>query len=341
LDFEINSVKSFTRDHVNYHSSMTTHGLTGIWNLDEDAPLYDSETRDIEGFLTLRVVLYKKMKMSDGHQLIAELHQLMPMSHVEVVHPNCEEGEMILLNMEKNVVAYLQHYLVEEGMDKEFVHDLLKKSCDPSLFHTADQCEWDAKTRQLLMPEEKAKEGEKDMKKAEWYKNDFDDFLSSVGKRDKKGGKKQYADPENIYKLDDERSVDTVHVKPGSKEKKGYGGSPGAPAFQVGGKKGQDGEADVETVEIDSDDEVEGDATATASTNYTGLSRAELLKTIERLEKANLSSKPMGSAPNSGNRSHSTASDEEESMSVDGSSSESSSDPSGGSSDEVLDGTPS
>ena len=179
------------------------------------------------------------------------------------------------------------------------------------------------------------------MKKANWYKNDFDYFLTTVGERDKKGGKKQYADPENIYKLDDARSVDTVHAKPGNKKKKGYGGSPGAPAFQVGGKKTQEGGADIETVEIDSNDEVEGDAAATASTNYAVLSREELLKTIEQLEKANLLSKSTGSAPDSGNRSHSTASDEEESMSVDGSSSESSSDSSVGSSDEVLDGTPS
>ena len=162
-----------------------------------------------------------------------------------------------------------------------------------------------------------------------------------MGKRDKKGEKKQYADPENIYKLDDERSVDTVHAKPGNNKPKakGYGGSPGAPAFQVGGKKRQEEDANVETVEINSDVDEEKGAAATAPDNFEYLSREEL---IEKLKKASLSSKPTGSAPKSGNGwDHSESSDEGESMSDDGSSSESSSGSSGESTDEGSDGTPS
>ena len=98
------------------------------------------------------------MVMSDSHPLIAELHQLMPMAPVEVVHPNCEEAETILLNMEKNVVAYLQHFLVEEGMDSNFVDTLLREACDPSLFHTAGECEWESKTKTLITPEDNKKE---------------------------------------------------------------------------------------------------------------------------------------------------------------------------------------
>ncbi len=61
---------------------------------------------------------------------------------------------------------------------------------------------------------------------------------SAGTRRKKKAAEKQYADPENIYKLDDEKSVDTIHPKSGSEEKDtGYGGSPGAPAFKVGGKQ--------------------------------------------------------------------------------------------------------
>ena len=339
-DFEINAVKSFTRDHVNYHSSMTTHGLSGIWDLEKQAALYIPGRMEVEGFLSLRMVLYKKMVMADNHPLIAELHQLMPMTPVEVVHPNCEEAEKILLNMEKNVVAYLQYYLVEEGMDSDFVDTLLREACDPSLFHTAGDCEWDTETKTLITPEDREKEKEADMTKAKWYKDDFGDFLSKVGKRDKKGGeKKQYADPENIYKLDDERSVDTVRAKPGSSKPKatGYGGSPGAPAFKVGGKKGQEEDA-IDTVDIDSDNEEEADKAATASDPFGHLSRDEL---VEQLKKATLSSKPTGSAPNTGNGwDHSESSDEEGSSSS-GSFSDSSSGSSDESTDEGLNGPPS
>ena len=95
---------------------------------------------------------------------------------------------------------------------------------------------------------------------------------------------------------------------------------------------------EVETVESDSDDGVGDDASATASVNYAGFSREEL---IEMLKKTKVSSKPIGSAPKSGNRSHSQTSDKEEIMSEDGSFSGSSSGSSAGLSDEGSDGTPS
>ena len=38
--------------------------------------------------------------------------------------------------MNKNTAAYFTNYLKDEGMPAPFVTDLLKASCDPSLFTT-------------------------------------------------------------------------------------------------------------------------------------------------------------------------------------------------------------
>ena len=249
--------------------------------------------------------MYKKLKMRDGHPLVGELHQLMPMAHVEVIHPNCPDGEQMMLQMDKNVVAYLTHYLVEEGkMAPEFVGELMRGACDPSLFSMAKECEWDSKTWSIITTAEKAREGEPDMKKAAWYKTDFQDLLTdSKGK--KKKGKKEYADPENIYKLDDKKSVNTIHPKSGSEKDTGYGGSPGAPAFKIGSKQKQQ-RKDKETIEINSDSDKEKDD------ELENLSKEEL---IERLRRTKLDSDQRASAPGDDGWSLSQSSDDEGSSS--------------------------
>ena len=40
-------------------------------------------------------------------------------------------------------------------MDKYFVETLLREACNPLLFHTVGECKWDAKTKMLIMPEDK------------------------------------------------------------------------------------------------------------------------------------------------------------------------------------------
>ena len=57
------------------------------------------------------------------------------MGNVEAVVPNVSEAETMVEMINKNVVAYLSHYLRDEGMPATFVTDLLKTSCDPFLFH--------------------------------------------------------------------------------------------------------------------------------------------------------------------------------------------------------------
>jgi hypothetical protein len=45
--------------------------------------------------------------MSDGHNLLLEVHQAAPMGPVDVAIPNAEEAERMMLMMHKNSAAYL------------------------------------------------------------------------------------------------------------------------------------------------------------------------------------------------------------------------------------------
>jgi hypothetical protein len=101
--------------------------------------------------------------------------------------------------------------------------------------------------------------------------------------------------------LEETHSVKSIRERPGKGKK--YGGSPGAPTFQVGGDKTQE----QDSIEINSDDkDKESDLAA--------LSRDKL---IARLHKASISGKPKGSAPTSKNNKSHSNSEEEDIMSTD------------------------
>jgi hypothetical protein len=311
--FQIHALKSFTKHHVNFHASMTTVGLPGIWDLDEEVAFYKaSDPTEVAGHVSMRSILYSMLKMGDGHSLFAEVHQMQKMADVEAVIPNVAEAETMALMLGKNVVAYLQNYLVDEGMDELVVKKLLKASCDPSLFHSASKCTWDKAKKVLTTPEDEEEAKKKAIEDAAWYRDEFGQYMDSPKK---KQGTATYTDPENIYDLDGTHSVKTMTERPGS----AYGGSPGAPTFKVGGNEKQQGgegskEGDAIEVNSDSDDDMSA---------LSSLSKDEL---IARLRKATVSSQPTGSAPASGKRRpRSDSSDDEEGSSSSDSSSGSSS----------------
>ena len=68
------------------------------------------------------------------------------------------------------------------------------------------------------------------MQNAAWSKNDVGAFMDSPQK--KKGGGDNQVDPGHIYDLDDTHVAKSIRERTGKGNK--YGGSPGAPAFQVG-----------------------------------------------------------------------------------------------------------
>ena len=300
--WQITNLKSFTKHHVNFHASMTAVGFEGIWDLDKEVPIYNvTNPLQIEGFMSLRTVMYSKLKLSDGHTLVAEMHQKQEMGDVEAVVPNMPEAETMVEMINKNVVAYLTHYLMDENMPTAFVTDLLKASCDPSLFHNLSKCKWDKGKKILTTPEDEERAKEAAMQNAAWYKNDFGAFMDSPQK--KKGKGNNQVDPEHIYDLDGTHSVKTIRERPGKGNV--YGGSPGAPVFQIGGeqKKKQT------VIELDDKDE---------EMDLSELTREQL---IARLQKASISGKSKGSAPTSENeKSHSDSEEGESTSTEDGSS---------------------
>ena len=135
----------------------------------------------------------------------------------------------------------------------------------------------------------------------------------------KKGGGRNHVNPEHIYDLDGAHSVKSIRERPWKGKK--YGGSPGAPAFQVGGEKTPT-KASIAIDDSGEDDEA----------NFSTLTRDER---IARLEKATISGKPKGSAPASEtNKSHSNSEEEESSADNSSDESDNSTGPTSGSSGE-------
>jgi hypothetical protein len=67
------------------------------------------------------------------------------------------EAEPMALMMNKNLPAILWHMLHEHGTAKDFIKDLLGKSCEASLVAKVYKCTWDEKTRTLTTKEEEEK----------------------------------------------------------------------------------------------------------------------------------------------------------------------------------------
>ena len=68
------------------------------------------------------------------------MHQKQEMGDAKAVVSNVPEAETMVKMINKNVVAYLSHYLRDEDTPATFVTDLLNASCDPSLFHNLAKC---------------------------------------------------------------------------------------------------------------------------------------------------------------------------------------------------------
>jgi hypothetical protein len=65
--------------------------------------------------------------MSNGHLLIAEVHQQVATSPVEAVYPAPEEAETMIAKMNRHHPAFVYNYLMDKGLNEEFVINLIKK----------------------------------------------------------------------------------------------------------------------------------------------------------------------------------------------------------------------
>jgi hypothetical protein len=65
--------------------------------------------------------------MSNGHLLIAEVHQQVVTSLVEAVYPALEQAETMIAKMNHHLPAFVYSYLMDKGLNEEFVINLVKK----------------------------------------------------------------------------------------------------------------------------------------------------------------------------------------------------------------------
>ena len=206
---ELKRLASTVNLHTNYQCSLTVEILKGVVNVDAPTKLMtalaDGSTSVTE--FTLREIMLKYFKMSDGHSLIGEVHQRVVTSPVEVVIPASEEAETMLAKMNKHFPAFIYYYLQDKGMSKEFATNLVSNSCCPTLTFDILECSWDSE-QLLVTTKDDAEEEEKysKLETAKWFKDEIG--LTKGGKKNKK-----HLDPTLLYDLDGDRSVKTLHER--------------------------------------------------------------------------------------------------------------------------------
>ena len=164
--------------------------------------------------------------------------------------------------MNKNVAAYLINYLPQQGIPETFVRALLKKSVEPELLATASECKWNSETWELTTAEElKDDSTRKDIKKAAWYKNETGRHMKEA----KKKKEKKYADPANLYDLDGERSVKTIHERNDHR----YAGDSGAPVIDLSDKFKDSQKDEDDVIELDEEESVTSNLSEKSSGNTT------------------------------------------------------------------------
>ncbi len=150
------------------------------------------------------------MKMSDGHQVIAEVHQAsLLVGPVHIVIPNSPEAERMVIMMNKNLPAYVGHVLKDQGLPDSYLLELVKRLCCPVMVVEINQCHWnpDSGTLTTKQDAETAKNKE-DLEIASWFKDAF----ANLGIAAKGGAlKKQAPPPETMFDLNGDRSIKTIH----------------------------------------------------------------------------------------------------------------------------------
>ena len=205
---EIKMLCQVAQKHTNYQLTMMVEDILGITNLDAATSLYN-EDGDMTKGLTLRHVLLTQFKLSDGFQHIAEVHQsTAPMSPVQVVVPQTPEAEKMVLMMNKNFPAFLTFVLRDLDFPEQTIQQYVKRCCCQVKAAEIAQCKWDTASSTLTTPEDLGKKSTDDFASAAWYKDAFSELgLGPKGKRNAPPS------PENLFKLDEECSVFTIHKR--------------------------------------------------------------------------------------------------------------------------------
>jgi hypothetical protein len=157
---------------------------------------------------TLHKLLLQYLRLSDGGQLLAKIHQSSKvMGRVQAVIPNSPKAEQMILMMNKNFPAYAGNVLRDQGLPEPFLMELFRCSCCPTMLAEMESCTWDADSG-ILTNSRETKENNNlaELKKAAWYKNAFENLGAP-----KWGGLKP--PPESLFNLEEDRSVKTIHLR--------------------------------------------------------------------------------------------------------------------------------
>ena len=122
---------------------------------------------------------------------------------------NAPDAKTMVAMMNKNLAAYLTHYLKDVGLSKDFITRLVNRSIDPQFLHSMAGYTWNKDIQVLSTPEDAAREKEQDIKTAAWYKDKFGDHMKDKGRK----VKEQYSALEQLYDLDGTHSVNTIFGK--------------------------------------------------------------------------------------------------------------------------------
>jgi hypothetical protein len=119
--------------------------------------------------------MLKYMKMSNGHQLIAEVHQAsLLVGPVHIVFPNSQEAERMVIMMNKNLPAYVGHVLKDQGLPDSYLLELVKRLSCPVMVAEINQCHWDPDSGTLTTKQDaETAKNKEDLEKASWFKDAF------------------------------------------------------------------------------------------------------------------------------------------------------------------------
>jgi hypothetical protein len=195
--------------HANYQCSMILEDIQGIATLDSIAEAFDKDGTSM-GIVSLRGLMLKHLRLNDGMQLIAELHQASGlMGKVFAVINQHPEAERMVAMMKKNIAAYLINVFQDRGFKLSFIRELVKISCDTTLFANADACIWNKDTGVLTTLQEKESgDAMRDLASALWYRDAFAGLNLTGGPK----AKRQPPPPDAMFDIDG-RSMGTIHEK--------------------------------------------------------------------------------------------------------------------------------
>ncbi len=191
--------------YTNYEVSMDCKELMGVILLDEFKEITHPTTGKSLGTYSLRYVLLNYLKMKDGHLMIAEAYQEDILQPTHIIKPKTPEAERIVGMMNRNLLAFLWHMLIEQGLREDFITGLLNESCKATMLAEATKCKWDSNSRTLTTEDEmNCEEETRTFEGASWFKDEFG-LLAKASKQ------KKYAVPEALFNLDGGGSVKTIH----------------------------------------------------------------------------------------------------------------------------------